>query len=68
MIVCVNSIFYVVLAVDVVLAVVVVMLIDRLLLIHGSIDENVHFRHTARLLRALVKYGKKHQLVRNRNT
>ncbi len=29
-----------------------------LLLVHGMIDENVHFRHTARLLTALEKAGK----------
>ena len=27
----------------------------RLLLVHGLIDENVHFRHTARLINALIK-------------
>lgn len=27
----------------------------RLLLVHGLIDENVHFRHTARLLNALIR-------------
>jgi dipeptidyl-peptidase-4 len=30
----------------------------RLLLIHGMIDENVHFRHTARLTQALIDSGK----------
>jgi dipeptidyl-peptidase-4 len=30
----------------------------RLLLIHGMIDENVHFRHTARLIAALVEAGR----------
>ncbi len=29
----------------------------RLLLVHGLIDENVHFRHTARLLNALIRAG-----------
>ena len=35
----------------------------RLLLVHGLIDENVHFRHTARLLDALVKHQKEHEIV-----
>jgi dipeptidyl-peptidase-4 len=30
----------------------------RLMLVHGMIDENVHFRHTARLLDAMAKAGK----------
>src|SRR5438128_1356298 len=30
----------------------------RLLVVHGMIDENVHFRHTARLLQALIDAGK----------
>ncbi|WP_436794354.1 DPP IV N-terminal domain-containing protein [Actinospongicola halichondriae] len=34
----------------------------RLLLIHGLIDENVHFRHTARLLNALIRAGIDHEL------
>lgn len=37
---------------------------DRhLLLVHGLIDENVHFRHTARLVDALVKADIDHRLV-----
>lgn len=37
---------------------------DRhLLLVHGLIDENVHFRHTARLVDALVKADVDHRLV-----
>ncbi|XP_022723527.1 uncharacterized protein LOC111280408 isoform X2 [Durio zibethinus] len=35
----------------------------RLLLIHGMIDENVHFRHTARLVNALVANGKPYELL-----
>ena len=30
----------------------------NLLVIHGMIDENVHFRHTARLMQALIDAGK----------
>ncbi len=33
-------------------------LTGRLLIIHGMIDENVHFRHTARLATALIQAGK----------
>jgi dipeptidyl-peptidase-4 len=29
----------------------------RLLLIHGLLDENVHFRHTVRLINALMQAG-----------
>jgi hypothetical protein len=35
---------------------------DRLMIVHGLIDENVHFHHTATLIDALVKAGKPHQL------
>ncbi|XP_015573216.2 dipeptidyl aminopeptidase 4 isoform X1 [Ricinus communis] len=35
----------------------------RLLLVHGMIDENVHFRHTARLVNALVAAGKPYELL-----
>jgi dipeptidyl-peptidase-4 len=35
----------------------------KLLLIHGLIDENVHFRHTARLINALVCARKPYDLV-----
>ena len=34
-----------------------------LLIVHGLIDENVHFRHTARLINALVKARKQHELL-----
>lgn len=30
----------------------------RVLLVHGMIDENVHFRHSARLMQALIDAGK----------
>jgi dipeptidyl-peptidase-4 len=35
----------------------------QLLLIHGLLDENVHFRHTARLVTALVEAGRPHELL-----
>lgn len=35
----------------------------KLLLVHGMIDENVHFRHTARLINALVAAGKPYELL-----
>lgn len=35
----------------------------KLLLVHGMIDENVHFRHTARLINALVAAGKTYELL-----
>jgi dipeptidyl-peptidase 4 len=34
-----------------------------LLLVHGLIDENVHFRHTARLINRLVAAGKTYRLL-----
>jgi len=34
----------------------------RLLIVHGLLDENVHFTHTAQLINALVKAGKPHSL------
>lgn len=34
-----------------------------LLLVHGMIDENVHFRHTARLVNALVAARKPYDLL-----
>ena len=35
----------------------------NLLLVHGLIDENVHFRHTARLINALIKARKSYDLL-----
>jgi len=35
----------------------------KLLLVHGLIDENVHFRHTARLINALIKARKDYTLL-----
>ncbi|MGH9296684.1 MAG: alpha/beta hydrolase family protein, partial [Acidimicrobiales bacterium] len=35
----------------------------ELLLVHGLIDENVHFRHTARLINHLVAARKQYQLL-----
>ena len=35
----------------------------RLLLVHGLIDENVHFRHTARLINALIQARKTYDLL-----
>lgn len=36
---------------------------QKLLLIHGLIDENVHFRHTARLINALIRARKHYDLL-----
>ncbi|CAA0404528.1 unnamed protein product [Arabidopsis thaliana] len=36
---------------------------QKLMLVHGMIDENVHFRHTARLVNALVEAGKRYELL-----
>ena len=36
---------------------------NRLMLIHGLIDENVHFRHTARLINALIGHRRMYDLV-----
>jgi dipeptidyl-peptidase-4 len=35
----------------------------KLLLVHGLIDENVHFRHTARLINALIRARKAYELL-----
>ncbi|XP_065157715.1 dipeptidyl peptidase 9-like [Atheta coriaria] len=35
---------------------------NRLLIIHGLIDENVHFYHTSQLINSMVKAGKPYQL------
>ena len=34
-----------------------------LMLVHGLIDENVHFRHTARLINALITARKGYELI-----
>jgi dipeptidyl-peptidase-4 len=38
-------------------------LVGKLLLVHGMIDENVHFRHTARLINALIRARKPYELL-----
>jgi len=35
---------------------------DRLLILHGMLDENVHLRHTERLIETLIRFGKPYQL------
>ncbi|MGH1346216.1 MAG: DPP IV N-terminal domain-containing protein [Nannocystales bacterium] len=35
----------------------------QLMLVHGLIDENVHFRHTARLINALIAAQKRYELL-----
>jgi dipeptidyl-peptidase-4 len=35
----------------------------KLMLVHGLIDENVHFRHTARLINALIRARKSYDLL-----
>ena len=36
---------------------------QKLMIVHGLIDENVHFRHTARLINRLVANGKEYDLL-----
>jgi len=38
-------------------------LAGRILLVHGMIDENVHFRHTVRFVTALIEHGKRFELL-----
>ena len=38
-------------------------MVGRLMLVHGLIDENVHFRHTARLINALIQHRKTYDLL-----
>jgi len=35
---------------------------NRLLIIHGLMDENVHFAHSVELINALIKAGKPYSL------
>ena len=35
----------------------------KLMLVHGLVDENVHFRHTARLINALNRAGRRYELL-----
>jgi dipeptidyl-peptidase-4 len=35
----------------------------KLMIVHGLIDENVHFRHTARLINRLIACGKDYDLL-----
>ena len=37
-------------------------IVGDLLIVHGLIDENVHFRHSARLIDAMIAAGKAHEL------
>ncbi|CAD5209832.1 unnamed protein product [Bursaphelenchus xylophilus] len=36
---------------------------NKLLIVHGLIDENVHFAHTEKLVQQLISLGKPHQLL-----
>jgi dipeptidyl-peptidase-4 len=38
-------------------------IMGKLLLVHGMLDENVHFRHTARLINALTRARKTYDLL-----
>ncbi|CAF2491403.1 unnamed protein product [Rotaria sp. Silwood2] len=38
-------------------------LTGHLMIIHGLIDENVHFRHSARLINALIRANKSYELI-----
>ena len=38
-------------------------MVGSLLIVHGLIDENVHFRHTARLVNSLIKARKRYELL-----
>jgi dipeptidyl-peptidase-4 len=35
----------------------------KILLVHGMIDENVHFRHTARLINGFIAAGKEYEIL-----
>lgn len=35
----------------------------HLMLVHGLIDENVHFRHTARLINKLIEHRKRYEMI-----
>jgi dipeptidyl-peptidase-4 len=37
-------------------------IVGKLLIVHGLIDENVHFRHSARLIDAMIAAGKEYEL------
>ena len=36
---------------------------NKLMLVHGLIDENVHFRHTARLINTMIEKRRKYELM-----
>ncbi|CAF3336625.1 unnamed protein product [Rotaria socialis] len=38
-------------------------LVGHLMIVHGLIDENVHFRHSARLINALIRANKPYELI-----